>query len=424
MDFNQKRPKVFYGWYIVVACLLIIIYTQGVIQFGFTAVFEPIAKEFGWNYTQVSLAASLRGIEVGFLAPLIGLLVDRWGPRRLIFVGSILLCGGLLLLSRISSLATYYGAFALIAIGMSTCTSTVFMTTVIHWFRRKANMAVGIVASGTGLGGLMVLALTKLIDVLQWRMAMVAIGLGMLVIVLPLSLLLRHKPEQYGYEPDGEVGSTVKTVEAKVPTVSVEVDTSAKQALMKRTFWHMAIASSLHSFVVGAVVTHIMPYLGSLGITRYISSMAALVLLLATIGGRISGGWLADRFGNRQVCAAGFALMTAGILFFAYVTTGRMWLLVPFIISFSFGWGCSGTAKIALQREYFGRGSFGTILGFISGITMLGNMAGTPLAGWVFDTWGTYQGAWLSYSVIILAGATLIFTLPSSGNAIQKPDQP
>lgn len=423
MDSNQKRSKVFYGWYIVGACLLITLYTGGVISFGFTAVFEPIAEEFGWSYAQISLAASLRGLEMGLLAPLMGLLVDHWGPRRLIFGGSILICLGFLLLSRVSSLAMFYGAFALIAIGMSTCSGTVLMTAVTNWFRRRVGVAIGIVASGFGLGGLMVPVITKLIDVLQWRMAMVTVGLGMLAIVLPLSLIVRHKPEHYGYRPDGEMSNVVETSEAQVSTAGAEVSISAKQALRKRAFWHIAISAMCHSFVVGAVVTHMMPYLSSLGIARSLSSLVALILPVASIGGRLSSGWLSNRFGSRQVFATGFASMTAGMLLFGYVTTGRMWLLVPFIITLSLGWGVSVTTRIALLRKYFGRDSFGAILGFTSGIMMLGSITGTPLAGWAFDTWGSYQGAWLGYSALTLLGAVLVFTIPSCRSTIQQSDQ-
>ena len=104
MNPESKHPKIFYGWVIVAACLLIILYTSGVVYFGFTAVFEPIAEEFGWGYAQISLAASLRGLEMGLLAPFMGLMVDRWGPRRLIFGGGIFVSMGFLLLSQVSSL--------------------------------------------------------------------------------------------------------------------------------------------------------------------------------------------------------------------------------------------------------------------------------------------------------------------------------
>ena len=91
MHLNLKFPRVFYGWYVVGACLLISLFTAGIIFFGFTAVFEPIEKEFHWSYAQISLAASLRGLEIGILAPLTGILVDRWGPRKLVFGGAFLL---------------------------------------------------------------------------------------------------------------------------------------------------------------------------------------------------------------------------------------------------------------------------------------------------------------------------------------------
>ena len=82
MGLGWKLPKIYYGWYIVGACFLIALYTGGVVYYGFTAFIDPIADELGWSYTQISLAASLRGLEMGFLAPVTGMLVDRWGPRR------------------------------------------------------------------------------------------------------------------------------------------------------------------------------------------------------------------------------------------------------------------------------------------------------------------------------------------------------
>jgi len=423
MGFNNKRSKVFYGWYIVGASLLITIYTGGVVHFGFTAVFEPIADELGWSYATISLAASLRGFEMGLLAPVMGLLVDRWGPRKLIFGGSILICLGFLLLSRVSSLFMFYVAFAFMAVGMSTCASTVLMTAVIQWFRRRVGLAISIVASGWGFGGLVVPLVTMLIDVLQWRTAMAVFGFGMLGIVLPLSLVMRHRPEDYGYQPDGEVSSAVEASEVQTSRATVEVSISAKQALRKRAFWNIAIASVCHLFLISAITTHIMPYLGSLGINRSFSSMVALIMSVATVGGRLSGGWLGERLGNKQVFTVSLALMTAGTLLFAYITVERMWLLVPFIITLSIGWGCGVTTRTALIREHFGRGSFGAIHGFLAGIMMVGAVTGAPLAGWIFDTWGTYRGAWLGSGVVTMVGTLLALTIPSSRGIVHQSEQ-
>jgi len=424
MNVTQERSRVFYGWYIVGASVFILLYTGGVVHFGFTAVFEPIAEEFQWSYAQISLASSLRGLEMGLLAPLVGFLVDRWGPRKLTFAGSILVCMGFLVLSQVSSLAMFYGAFALLATGMSLCGGTVLLTAVANWFRRKAGIAMGIVASGFGLGGLLVPVVTKLIDVLEWRKAMLTVGLGMLVTVLPLSFLMRHKPEQYGYQPDGEASNNVESTGIQNLTIDTEINITAKQALRNRAFWHLAFASLCHAFVIGAVITHMMPYLSSLGIARSTSSLVALILPVTSIIGRLGSGWLGDRLGRKLVFTVSFVLMTAGVFLFGYVDIGRMWLLVPFIITLSLGWGGSVTTRITLLREYFGRGSFGIIFGFTSGIMMLGHVTGAPLAGWVFDIWGSYQGAWLGYGALTLVGAILVLTIPPFSSTVQMSDQP
>ncbi|MDP3879227.1 MAG: MFS transporter [Dehalococcoidales bacterium] len=415
MDSHQKRSKVFYGWYIVGACLALTLYTGGVVYFGFTAIFEPIASEFGWSYAQISLAASLRGLETGLLAPIMGLLADRWGPRKLILGGTIIISLGFLLLSQVSSLAVFYMAFALLAIGMSTCTGTVLMTAVTNWFRRRAGLVIGIVASGFGLGGLLVPVVTGLIDTLQWRLTMIVIGIGMLVIGPPLALLVRHKPENYGYQPDGDISSPPETEEVPVSPAIEEVNIPARQAFRTRAFWYLSVSAMFHSLVVGAVITHMMPYLSSVNFSRGVSSLLTLLLPLASIAGRLGSGWLADRIGSRRLLTTGFILMTAGMFLFGYVTTGMAWLLIPFIITFSLGWGSNVTTRISLLREYFGRTSFGTILGFMSGIIMLGNMAGAPIAGLVYDTWGSYQGAWLSFGMLTLLGAAIVLILPNPG---------
>jgi MFS family permease len=226
MRTNVEKRKLFYGWWIVGAGFFISLYSGGVIFYGFTALFEPIASEFEWSYVQVSLAASLRGMEMGILAPLVGILVDRWGPRRLIVTGAVVMGSGLILLSRVNSLAMFYGAFAVIAIGISAMSGTVMLTSVVNWFRRRVALATGIMVSGLAIGGLLIPVITVLIDECGWRQAMVILGLCAWVVVIPLALLFRHKPEQYGHLPDGEVDSAVVVEETCVLAHIVSHDAS------------------------------------------------------------------------------------------------------------------------------------------------------------------------------------------------------
>jgi MFS family permease len=418
-DLNRLHIKVYYGWLIVGACFLTSVYRAGVIFFGFTAIFEPIANEFNWSYAQVSFAASIRGLETGLLAPLVGLLVDRVGPRKLLFAGAAITGLGLLFLSRINSLATFYGAFILIAIGISASAITVPMTVVGNWFRKKVSLATGIVVSGTAIGGLLVPLVTRLIDTFKWRGAMTIFGLGAWGILLPLSLLVRHKPEQYGYLPDGEVSRKPDVDESQVSAQYTEVDIGVRQALKSRAFWHIVLGMVCHFLVIIAVLTHVMPYLSTVGIARSTSSLVAMAIPLISICGRLSFGWFGDRFDKRWVTALGLVLLGLSMLIFGYVATVGTWLLVPFIIIIGMGYGGPVPMSAALIREYFGRARLGTVLGLAAGLMYVGSLVGPPLAGWVYDTYGSYQGAWFALAGVAIVGMLSFVTAPSGSNAIR-----
>ena len=416
---EAKKHKVFYGWWIVAAGFFIAMYIGGFIHFGFTAVFEPIASDFGWSYAQVSFAASLRGLQTGFLAPIIGLLMDRWGPRRLVLAGATIIGFGLLLLSRINSLATFYGAFILIAMGISTCIGVVPIATVGNWFQRKVTLATGILVSGTAVGGLMVPLATRLIDIFEWRTAMVIIGFGALGILLPLSLLVRNKPEQYGYLPDGDLHRKLPTSEDQPSAQGNGLDIRVKQVLRSSVFWHIAMGFMCHILVVNAVITHVMPYLSSIGLTRSFSSLVASVIPLTSIVGRLSFGWLGDKFDKRRVAALGFVITSLGLLSFGYVATAGTWILIPSLVLVGLGWGGPVPMMPALLREYFGRVRLATVLGLVMGVAALCSMVGPPLAGLVFDILGSYQVAWFGFAGLVIAGMISLVTTPSVGNEIR-----
>jgi MFS family permease len=419
IEMGAKHGKVFYGWWIVGAGFFIAVYLGGFIQYGFTAVFEPIASDFGWSYAQVSFAASLRGLEMGLLAPIVGLLMDRWGPRRLVFAGVSVIGLGLLLLSRINSLATFYGAFVLIAMGVSTCVGVVPIATVGNWFRRRVTLATGILVSGSATGGLMVPLATRLIDMFEWRTAMTILGFGAWGILLPLSLLFRHKPEQYGYLPDGDLQKKLRSSEGQTSAQGNELDIGAKQVLKNSAFWHIAMAFMCHMLVMNTVVTHVMPYLSSIGFTRSFSSLVAIAIPLTSIVGRLSFGWLGDRFGKTRVATLGFVLASLGLLSFGYIATAGTWILLPSLVLIGLGWGGPVPVMPALVREYFGRVRLATVLGLVMGVAALGSMVGPPLAGLAFDRLGSYQVAWLSFAGLLVAGVVSLVTTPSVSKEIQ-----
>lgn len=411
MFFNWKPTRIFYGWWIVGAAFLVALYVGGVVFYGFTAIFEPIANDMGWSYAQISLAASLRGLELGFLAPVTGILTDRLGPRRLIFGGAVITALGLFMISRTTSLATFYGAFALLAIGMSATTLTVLMTAIANWFRLKIGIASAIAMSGFGFSGLMVPLIVRLIEVYDWRTTMLILAAGMLIIVLPLSFVFRHRPEHYGYLPDGRKEIPVTPGINTTQPQTAELNIRAGHALKAITFWRIALTFVIHAMLVSTVITHIMPYLSSIGINRSRASLVAMILPIMSVGGRLSFGWLGDKYGRRHTVAAAFAMMTAGLLFFSYIPAVGLWLLILFLFLFGVGYGGSTATRPSMVAEYFGRANYGAILGLMVGINAIGAIIGPPLAGWVFDTWDSYQGIWLAYSGLAIVGSLLIFNI-------------
>lgn len=394
--------KVFYGWWVVFACFLIAFYIGGII-YGFTAFFEPIAKETGWSYTQISIGASLRGLEVGMLAPVAGFLVDHFGPRKLIFCGTLTTGFGLILLSQTNSLTMFYGAFVLLALGLSACTSTVLMTAVANWFRKNMGRALGIMACGFGAGGILVPLIVRLINLYQWRTTLIILGLGMWLFGIPLSFVIRHKPEQYGYLPDGETSAEqVSTPESQ------DREVGFKGALRNRNFWHLSIAEAVRMMIVMAVITHVMPYLGSLNISRSKAALVATSIPLLSIIGRLGFGWLGDIFDKRYVMAGAYSLVGIGILAFSHAQT--TWLIFPFLIFFPLSWGAM-VLRGGILREYFGMAFFGKIFGIMMGIAAVGGVMGPFLAGWTYDTFGSYHPIWLAFAGISIVPVILMLTM-------------
>jgi cyanate permease len=309
----------------------------------------------------------------------------------------------------------FYGAFLTIALGISALSTTVLMTALGNWFDRKIGLVSGIAASGFGFGGLLIPVVVKLVDSWGWQTATAALGLGLLVVAAPLGSLFRHKPEHYGYLPDGEVKSPAATgANPDVPRISLK-DVGIRRVLRSSAFWYMTIAFGCQLLVAQAVFTHVMPYLSSVEVSRSISSSVATFVPVASVVGRLGIGWLGDKLDSRLVTVATFAMVCSGLIIFEYVTSAEMWLLVPFVILFGIGHGGIVSLRPSLIRKFFGRASFGTIFGFVIGLIVLLSMAGPPLAGWVFDYWGSYQNTWLAFAGLVGVAALSITAVPRVG---------
>ena len=358
---------IYYGWWIVLASFITAFYVAGTVFYGFTAFIEPLANEFGWSYTQISLAASLRGLEMGLLAPFVGILVDRFGSRKLLLSGSLVLGFGIILLGFTQSLAMFYGAFILIAFGAGGCTSVVTMTAVANWFDKNVGKAMGVTVSGFGASGLIIPLIVWMIAVFGWRMTLIIFGIGMWIIGVPAAFVMRNKPEK----TDGV--SRIEKSDRRNDLSQRQIDQKRfryAEILKKKSFLFVNLAEVIRLMALMAVVTHIMPYLSTMDVSRMSSGLMAAGIPLLSISGRFGFGWLGDIFEKKYIMAISFSLMALGMLAFCHIKmTGMMYI---FLFFFSNGFGGIATLRGAWLREYYGKNNFGKYLGIMMGFGACG----------------------------------------------------
>jgi sugar phosphate permease len=407
--------RVFYGWWIVLACWAVTLYGGGAFFFGFSAFFKPISEEFGWSRALTAGAISLSQAEGFIEGPIVGPLVDRFGPRKLMLLGICMVTMGFLALSVVNSLVLFYLVYVvLMAIGFNTGFSVAAQAPVANWFIKRRSMALGLMSTANGFGGaIMVPLIAWLILSFGWRAASVWVGLGMFAIGIPLALVVRHRPEQYGYLPDGEKTqdgppNTRGPMEEAPGQASrpEELYFTIWEALGTRVFWMLAVAFGLRTMAISATVIHQIPFLTDRGISEQAAAGILALMGLMSIPGRLIFGILGDYFNKRYLLAITYLLQAAGI--FILLNADSIQQVFLFTVVFGMGWGAPNLL-FALRADYFGRKYFASIAGVGQSIVSIGTVIGPVYAGLVYDINQSYQLAYSTFIVAIVLGAVICF---------------
>ncbi len=402
--------KVFYGWYIVAASVGLNFYLSIVFFQGFQVFFLPILHEFGWSRALTSGAFSLRQLESGLLAPFIGFLVDKWGPRSVILAGVLLGAAGMIMMGFINSLWTFYAAFLLASLGTSGSSHGVsWSVAVANWFDRLRGRALGIAMMGPVVGGPFVVVVAVLNDFMGWRSALILLGIGLLVVGIPLSMVARSRPERYGLLPDGDVQRRPDDSQAASLLSSPQGASegmTVSQAVATREFWLLMVLFASMFMGISGLMVHLIPMLEDMG---YSSAQAAAILgimfLLSGIG-RAGAGFLADTLDFVTVMGGLIAFQVVGLLLLGFMGPGQLWLVGLFLLLFGIGFGGTIPLRPFLMMRIFGPRSFGALQGLVQGGAIGAGMVGPVFYGWVFDTRGAYDLA------IYASIATILITLP------------
>ena len=415
----KNQSKIFYGWWVVVAAATMSWCGAGLHFYGFSVVFKAIISHFGWTRAVTAGAFSLARLEGGLEGPIVGWLIDKFGPRRMALFGAAVVGLGYILLSRMNSIVMLYVLFGLvISVGYGAGFTHAATAAVANWFVKKRSRALGFYTLGAGVGGAtMVPLLGWLISQYGWRITLFVMGLATWVIVVPLSFVFRHKPEQYGYLPDGdsvaeeepskETEIAVSSDEMEVEDSPGEMDFTWREALRTASFWLVVLAGVPRLFGGSSVVLHAIAHLTDVGISDVAAAVALGSMLAMSIPGRLLFGWLGDRYPIRYVLIAAYALQAVGILMLSRVETIEQVYIS--LVVFALGYGGAIPLFWAIRGEYFGRKNFATISGLMQLFLMIPTMIGPILAGYTYDVTGSYYQAFILFVILYLFGIVILY---------------
>jgi len=399
----RPQGRVFYGWWIVAAAsgvqwLAAVLWMQ-----SYGAYMVLLQQDFGWSKALVAGAFSLTRIESGILGPLQGWLVDRFGPRLILSIGTVMFGVGFLLFSQIDSLLTFYLSFVLIALGSSLGGFATLMVSIVNWFSRNRSKAIAASQLGFSIGGLSVPLVVLTMEAFGWRVTAIASGVLVLALGLPLVQVVKHRPESEGEAPDGYALPVTAGAD-----VTVEADYTARQAMRTRSFWLISFGHALALLTVSSMLVHLVPHLTEgLGYSLSVASVIVALMTGFQLLGQLSGGYLGDLFNKRFICAACMFGHTGGLLLLTYADS--LLAVVAFTVLHGLGWGILGPLMVSLRADYFGATSFGTIMGFSSLIVMLGMSSGPIVAGYMADLTGNYQAGFTLLALLSLLGSVCFF---------------
>ncbi|MFC1976847.1 MFS transporter, partial [Chloroflexota bacterium] len=406
----MKKPKVFYGYWIVAATFVCAFMDSAAGYYAFSLFVRPLEAAFGWGRGKIMLGWTVRYLAVGLFSPFIGRLVDRHGARKVIAVGSIIAGLGFVFLSQISHILYFYIGWIIIGMAMA-ATGLVPATAVVsNWFTKRRGTALGIMGIGFGAGGVLSpLIGGYLIPAFGWRASYVALA-PLMWILLPIALLvIKTKPADmglypYGVEaPEAAVGDKAKTL----PLTSKGA--TLKMALATSTFWLIAVSFLLGSFGETGVTQNQVPYLEDIGFPIAIAASTLAVVGIWSSIGKFIFGWLCDRIPAKYARAIGLGSLAAatGILINVRHTSHPALLWVYASIK-GFGAGSWLPTMSMLVSTTFGLTSYGAIVGMIALAQSFGNGTGPLFAAYLHDIMGSYY--W-SFNIIIALLVLAIITI-------------
>src|ERR1700681_4850255 len=389
------RLPFFYGWIIVVVTFVTMAIGVNA-RTAFSLFFPPIIDEFGWERGVTAGAFSFGFVVSGAFSPLIDRLMDRAGPRAVMELGVALMAAGLLLAPLTTRPWHLYLTIGVLVGAGSICLGYSGQSLFLpYWFIRRRGVAIGLAFAGVGIGSMTLLPWVQLmIEQTGWRTACTAMGILILVVLAPINLLLRKRPEDIGLEPDGDAAPSAtpaKPVSNIVDPVWAGTDWTLRRALRTARFWWISLGYFGGLYIWYAVQVHQTKYLLDIGFSPNVAVWALGAVSLLGIPGQIWLGHLSDRVGREWIWAAsclGFAICFAALIALKYVPT-LLLISIMVLAQGALGYGLTSIMG-AVVLEIFQGKHYGSIFGTIMLAALAGGAAGPWLTGFLYDLSGSY----------------------------------
>jgi sugar phosphate permease len=391
--------RFYYGWIVVAVTFAALLVSSG-IRTAPSVVIKPLEAEFGWDRASISLAVAVSLFAFGFGGPIGGSLVDRFGPRRVMLGGLTLTGLGLLPLVSMSELwhlHLFWGL--LVGVGTGTVTNVLGATVALRWFNKYRGMVVGMFGAASAAGQLLfVPSLIALVTSSGWRAVIVALAVTVGIVLVPVLVLMRNRPEDVDSKALGEL--TVASADAD------SRNTSLRDAIRTRDFWLLAGSFFICGYTTnGLIGTHLLPHTLEHGFVEADISWALALMGVMNIIGTMASGWLSDRYDNRKLLAAyyGFRAISLAALPFILEMQG----MFLFSIIYGLDWVATVPPTVNLTAQRYGRASLGTLYGWIFCSHMIGAGLASYAGGLFRDLLGDYHLIFISAAVLGLVASML-----------------
>ena len=386
-----------------------------------------LEAHFGWSRTQLSMAFAFTRIEGGIMGPIEGYLTDRVGPKRMVFIGLVVLAIGFLFFWQVKHLWMFYLAFVIMSLGHSLCGWVPVTTLLNNWFIRNRAKAMGWSNTFSRLGALILVpaiawAINPDKDRLGWDVTALALGIFSFLVAVPMYKVIRNRPEEYNLLPDGLMPLEVETSRnsqdsgKEVSQIEVQQDTqdlTTAQALKTVAFWLISIGHGLTSMVIIAIMAHLGLFMSDNGFDIQTTAWVVSVYTFVAMVFPVVGGYVGDRIPIRIAIFVFTSIQAFSVVILTFATT--LPLLYVFAVLFGIGFGGRSPLTTAIRGDYFGRRSFGKILGISTVPLNILLLVAAPFAGYMYDTTGSYRSAFLILAALSFVGGVFFLLAKKPG---------